>query len=178
MLNHIQVSIIVEYTRRDFSEGLRMLNRSQNYHLLFRIFAIVAFLFASFYLYITLNPTTSSQIPAYLILLFFILAFFLWFDIPRVLTARRTFNKFQEQDFENIKLTVNVDGVFSKTNLSQSHSGWEQFINTFENDELFLLVLESKNFLIFPKRYFQVNADINSFRELAKAKVPEYKMVK
>lgn len=178
MFNHIQISIIVAYTRRDFSEGSRIINSSQSYYLIFRIFALALFLAASYYSYISFFLESSTQIPGYLILMFFLLAFFLWFDIPRVLIARRAFRKYQEQGFENIKLTINVDGVFSKTSSSQSHSSWDKFVNTFENDEHFILVLESKNFLIFPKRDFPINADIRSFRELTKEKIPEYKMVK
>lgn len=178
MFNHIQISIIVKYTSRDFSEAMRVINRSQSYHLLFRIFALIVFLIASYYSYLSYYVESATQISVYLIVMVFLLAIVLWIDIPRVIAARRAFKNFQGQDLEDINLTVNADGVFSKTSASQSHSGWEKFIKTIENDDLFLLVLESKNFLIFPKRDFPVKADINSFRELAKAKVAEYKFVK
>lgn len=178
MVNLIQISSNIEYTRRDFSEGIRILNHSQKYHVLFRVFAIIVFLVASVYLYLSISATTSTQIPDYLIALLYGLALFLLLDIPRHLEAWRVFNNYQKQGFNTIVLTVNSDGVFSKTSSSESHSGWDQFVRTYENDKLFLLVLESKNFLIFPKRHFPVKVDIASFRELTKEKVSDYMLVK
>lgn len=178
MLNLLQTSLSIEYTRRDFSEGMRIMNSSQKYHLVFRVIAITSFLVASNYLYLSFNAINSIQIPSFLIFLLYLLALVLWFDIPRVLSSRRLFNKFQEHGYEKIVLIINADGVFSKTNLSESHSGLEQFDKIFENEELFILVLKTKNFLIFPKRYFSSDEDMTSFRKLAKGKVPEYKLVK
>lgn len=158
------IAINVEYTHSDFVHAIRLMKASSVFRLLEKIFAAIFGLFASYYLYLTLNSDTQAAISAYLILLLFLMSLYLWIDVSVYLTAGRAYRLIQKKNIKNIEFKVDKQGISSNSNLSNTHSGWDNFVDSFENDKVFVIVLVTKNFLIFPKRFIATNENIESLR--------------
>lgn len=79
----------------------------------------------------------------------------------------------------NVKIdgTVSGDGVVSQSRLGHHETKWDSYSAAVESSDHFLLYLGRNVFSPFPKRAFDLPADVNRFRELIRAHVPNAKLL-
>ena len=72
-------------------------------------------------------------------------------------------NKFYQHEDE---MEIDEDGIHSKSDLGQSRLPWDHFLKWKENKKLILLYPAETQFLIFPKKLFVSQQDLDEFRKL------------
>ena len=170
-----QISIRVEYTRNHFLYAIQLFNNNTVKRVSSILFPFLAIVSASFSLFLALNSGVGTGARYLFIALFYFLGIYLWLDRSGNLTSQRLFRRFQRDELLDLELRANNEGIFSKSRGAEDHFYWDSFVKFFENDNVIIAVLRSKQFTTFPIQFFADAEDIVSFRKLVRANVPEYK---
>lgn len=176
-MNDNEISIKVEYTQKDFLDGIRLFKSNSSARVSSILLPVLALTSASFSLFLALNSGDGRIFNYLFILAFYILGIYSWFDRSGNLTSRRLFRRFQREDSLRLELGANNRGIYSNSSTSSNHQNWDSITKFYENEYVFIVVLKSKQFITFPKRSFSKPEDIIAFRDLVNANVPEYKLV-
>lgn len=137
------------------------------------LLAALLFLQASGIHYIVTWPQASAFGVIWLILVTVLPG--VWFCWIRWWHPKRVI---REAPYLNVEIegTASVDGVVSRSRLGNHETAWGSYSAVFESVDYFLLYLGRNVFNPLPKRSFADTQDVDRFRDLIRAHVPNTRL--
>ncbi|WP_392389068.1 YcxB family protein [Gracilibacillus massiliensis] len=81
---------------------------------------------------------------------------------------KRSYREFYSDHLatKEIRYTINSQGINYQSGRSHVYIEWENIIKGYEHNDMFCLYISNMKAILLPKRYFESNDDISSFKKL------------